>query len=276
MLSWVVDVVGTFALSLAAASWFLQLRCRGIGPPFGSRAKPWAVIIVVSTAIASTGLGLILVAASHYIHAAYAGLIVPGGLWLTNVSAPPDRPGAGRIPKLLTACLTLPLGRLYDRMGEDMQTWCDTRRRAAADKPQWISDAAKYYYAQVEGQLKDREAQAELGRWRESIMHKINIVRLINLDTTPARLKDSLQMHHSTRHIRKYADDDLPRLARRLETEALNELHLFLAYVYRLGYHKLLIYPFRPSAQQASRPSVPEPNVPEPSVPEPGRHPDVK
>ena len=41
-------------------------------------------------------------------------------------------------------------------------------------------------------------------------------------------------MHASTQHVRKYAGDDLP-LARRLETEALNELHLFLAYVYRLG-----------------------------------------
>ncbi len=271
MLSWIVDVVGTFALSLASASWFLQLRCRGIGPPFGPRAKPWAVIIVAGTAIVSTGLGLVLVAASHHIHAAYAGLIVPGGLWLTNVSAPPDRPGASPIPKLLTAWLTLPLGRLYEAMGEDMQTWCDTRRRAAAGNPQWISDAAKYYYAQVEGRLKDREAQAELGRWRESILHKINIVQLINLDTTPARLRSSLQMHSSTRHIRKYADDDLLRLVRRLETEALNELHLFLAYVYRLGYHKLLNYPFRPSAQRAPRPSTHEP-----SVPEPGRHPDVK
>lgn len=271
MLSWILDVVGTFALSLAFASWFLRLRCRGIGPPFGPRAKPWAVIIVVSTAIVSTGLGLVLVAASHHIHAAYAGLIVPGGLWLTNVSAPQYRPGASPIPKLLTAWLTLPLGRLYEAMGEDMQAWCDTRRDAAAGTPQWISDAAKYYYAQVEGRLKDREAQAELGRWRESIAHKINIVRLINLDTTPARLKASLQMHSSTRHIRKYADDDLLRLARRLETEALNELHLFLAYVYRLGYHQLLIYPFRPSAQRAPRPSTPKP-----SAHESGRHPDVK
>ena len=80
-------------------------------------------------------------------------------------------------------------------------------------------------------------------------------MRLISLDTTPARLRDSLQTHPSTQHIRKYADDDLPRLARRLETEALNELHLFLAYVYRLGHHRLLIYPFRPSAHRAPGPA---------------------
>ena len=52
------------------------------------------------------------------------------------------------------------------------------------------------------------------------------------------------------------------RLASRLEVEALNELHLFLAYVYRLGYQNLLIYPFRPSTQrvrvQRAEPTAPE------------------
>jgi len=59
--------------------------------------------------------------------------------------------------------------------------------------------------------------------------------------------------------VRRYADDDLPRLARRLESDALNELNLFLAAVYRLGYHKLLIYPFRPSAHRTPRASTYEP-----------------
>ena len=44
------------------------------------------------------------------------------------------------------------------------------------------------------------------------------------------------------------------RLADRLETEALNELHLFLAYLYRLGYHTMLIYPFRPSIKRVEAP----------------------
>ena len=76
-------------------------------------------------------------------------------------------------------------------------------------------------------------------------------MRLISLDTTPARLQASLHMHPATQNTRKYSVDDLPRLASRLEVEAQNELHLFLAYVYRLGYHKLLIYPFRPPAVRA-------------------------
>jgi hypothetical protein len=147
-------------------------------------------------------------------------------------------------------------------MGDDMQDWCDTRLRAASAKPQWIADAVNYYYNQVHGRVRDPRARADLERWRESITHKIGIVRLISLDTTEVRLRDALQMHPSTQNMRKYADDDLPRLARRLETEALNELHLFLAYVYRLGYHKLLIYPFRPSAHRMpvrrAEPTVPD------------------
>ena len=258
MPSWVVGVVGTFVLSLLSASGFLWLRCRGVGPVFGPRARAWAFLIVVATALVSTGLGLLLVAASHHIRAAYVGLIVPSGLWLTTLIQR-DR---HLVPKPLAARLTMPLGRLYDRMGDDMEDWCDTRLRAAAEKPQWISAAAKYYYDQVEGRIRDKRAREELDSWRESIVHKISIVRLISLDTTPARLQASLAMHPSTQHIRKYADDDLLRLARRLETEALNELHLFLAYVYRLGHHDLLIYPFRPSAHRAQARRV-EPMTPD-------------
>jgi hypothetical protein len=265
MLGWVVGGVGTFFVSLVFAWFFLLIRCRGVGPPFGPRAKPWAVVIMVGTALVSTGLGLVILAASHQAPAAYVGIVVPGGLWFTTVSPPRDQPGA------LAAWLKRPLSRLYDGMGEDMQAWCDVRHEAAAEKPQWISDAATYYYSQVEGRLKDARAQAELREWRDSIAHKIGIVRLIHLDTTPARLRDSLQKHSTTRNMRRYADDDLPRLARRLESEALNELNLLLACVYRLGYHRLLIYPFRPSVHRTSRVGTHEPGPHESGAPEPGR-----
>ena len=249
MLGWVVGGVGTFVVSLAVACLFLQMRCRGTGPPFGPHARPWGVFISVATALVSTGFGLLILAASHETSAALAGIVVPGGLWLTSVSAPRDRLRAG--------WLTRPLSHLYDAMGEDMQAWCDIRHRAATEEPQWISDAVQYYYDQVKGRIKNQRALAELRDWRDSIVHKISIVRLINLDTTPARLRDSLQKHPSTQSLRRYADDDLPRLARRLESDATNELDLFLATVYRLGHHKLLIYPFRPSVHRSPRASTP-------------------
>ena len=248
MPDWAAGVVGTFALSLILAYGLLRLRCRGVGPPFGPHARVWAFGIVVGTATVSTGVGLLIVAASHHSPAAYVGIVVPSGLWLSKLPPGGDRLSSGQ--RFSIGVLTVPFGRLYERMGDDMQDWCDTRLRAASAKPQWIADAATYYYNQVRGGLKDGRARADLSRWQESITHKIGIVRLIRLDTTPARLQESLQRHPSTQDIRDYAEDDLPRLARRMESDALNELNLVLAYAYRLGYHKLLIYPFRPSAQR--------------------------
>lgn len=252
----VVEVVATFVVSLFLANWFLRLRYRGIGPPFGRRARPWALVIVIGTAVVSSGAGLLIVAASDHVHAAYAGIAVPLGLWFPRI--PPQDLTA----RTLGAWLALPFSRLYDRMGDDMQDWCDTRIRAAAPKPQWIADAVTYYYDQVRGLLKDGQARVLLDDWQESITHKIGIVRLIDLDTTPFRLREALQKHRSTQDIRRYTDEDLPRLARRLNSDALNELNLFLAYVYRHGYHKLLVFPFRPGAQR-SQPRRAEPTIPD-------------
>jgi hypothetical protein len=250
----VLGVVATFIVSLFLACWFLRLRCRGVGPPFGRRARPWALFIVVGTAVVSSGAGLLIATASNHVHAAYAGIAVPVGLWF------PRMPPQDLTPRTLGAWLALPFSRLYDRMGDDMQDWCDTRIRAAAPRPQWIADAATYYYDQVRRLLKDDQARVRLNDWQESITHKIGIVRLIDLDTTSARLREALQRHYSTRDIRTYADEDLPQLARRLNSDALNELNLFLAYVYRRGYHKLLVYPFRPGAQR------PQPRRPDQTV----------
>ena len=237
---------------MVSAYGFLLLRCRGAGHGFGPRSRPWAITVVVITATFSTGLGVAAVAASHHVRAAYVGLVVPSGLWLGRPSSQRGRE-RGRLVPTLVACLTLPLRRLDDRMGDDLQDWCDARSRAVSGMPQRVADAAQYYYNQVAPQLKDDRAREELNRWRESIQHKVKIVRLIGFDTTPARLQAALHSHPSTRDIHKYTADDLPRLARRLQNEAESELHLFLAYVYRRGYHKLLIYPFRAPPSPHSR-----------------------
>jgi hypothetical protein len=244
----VMDAVGTFALSFVLACGLLRLRCRMVGSPFGPRARYWAFSIVVATAIVSTGVGLIIVAASQQDHAAYVGIIVPAGLWFRKL--PPQR-DLDLLPRTLRSLLALPFGRLYDRIGDDMQDWCDIRLRAASAEPQWISEAVVYYHRQVAARLRDTQAHTDLERWRDSITHKVTIEQLINLDADPDRLQAALQMHTSTQHIHEYTDEDMARLAHRLETEALNELRLFLAYIYRLGHQKMLIYPFRPSAQRA-------------------------
>jgi hypothetical protein len=252
MPSWAGGLLGTFALSLILAAWFVRLRCRGIGSPFGRRARYWAWLIAVATAVGATGVGAAIIAASNIAALAYVGVLVPGGLWLINL--PPQRDLEMRPRRL--SLLTLPFSRLYDAIGDDLEAWCEIRERAAAARPQWIADAAQYYYGQVTGhlsdehapgRLRDEKARADLDRWRDSIKNKIAIVQLADQGGKPDRVRAALHTHLSAQDIRRYGDEDPARLARRLEAEALNELHLFLAYIYRLGYRKLLIYPFRPA-----------------------------
>ena len=198
--------------------------------------------------------------------AAFVGLILPSGIWLGRAAALDSRPRASQWRRQLVIWIACPLRHLDAAMGDDMQLWCDARVRAAARQPQWLSDAALYYYSQVGRRVKDDRARDELKGWRESIAHKVTLVRLINLDTTEFLLRRALQTHPSTQHlpdIGGYSEEDLERLGLRLETEALNELHLYLAYVYRLGYHNLLIYPARPSGVRRPRVQRAEPTAPE-------------
>jgi hypothetical protein len=248
MPSWAGALVGTFVLSLISAYGFVRLRCRGIGSPFGPHARYWAWLIMAATAVAATGVGVLIILASSAVFA-FVGLVVPGELWLLKL--PPQRDLEMR-PRLLT----LPFSRLYDAIGDDMEAWCEIRERAVAERPQWIADAAQYYYGQVTGhlsdehapgRLRDEKARADLDRWRDSIKNKIAVVQLADQGAKPDRLRAAVHMHLSAQDVRRYGDDDPARLARRLEADALNELHLFLAYIYRLGYRKLLIYPFRPA-----------------------------
>jgi hypothetical protein len=217
------------------------------------------LLIAVSTAAESAGVGLLLAVASHHAHAAYAGIIVPGELWFSKLPPHRDRLSSGR--KFPAGLPTLLFSHLYERMGDDMEAWTGTRLAAASVQPKWIADAVTYYSNQVRGRLKDRRAQAELDRRQESIICSIAIVQLINLDTTQTRLRERLQTHPSMQ-VRKYPDDDLRWLARRLESDALGELHQFLDRVYQHGYHKMLIYPFRPYANRI-RVRHAEPTVPD-------------
>jgi len=252
----VLGGVITFAVSLMLACALLRWRCRRIGPPFGRRARYWASFIVVATASVSAIVGVLFLAAGRV--PAYVGILVPGGLWLGKLPPQRDR---DVLPRAWPAVLTLPFSRLYDRMGDDMQEWCDTRIEAVRPRPQWIAAAAQYYWNQMGG-VTDPRARADLDRWLQSITHKIAMVNLIDLEPGSRRLRASLQLHPSTQHSRKYSEDDPARTARRLETEALNELHLFLAYAYRHGYHTMLIYPYRPSAHrpvaQPAQPMTPD------------------
>jgi hypothetical protein len=269
--SW-IGIGVTAALSLILSYLFLRWRFRGIGPIFGPRSAPWAAAVILVTGIAATGLGLVLLLLTRNAATIYLGLLVPSGLWLPKAA----RDRIQQQGRLLPGWLPSLLERLYDRMGDDMQDWVDIRVRSAEPNPQWVADAAVYYDAQVQGRVKGERPQEDLRRWRDSIVHKATIVRLISLDSTPGRIRAALQGHPSTSGISKYEIDDLDRLSGRLSVEMINELHLFLAYVYRLGYRRLLIYPFRPGAVRTSAPPSLTELPPEPvstGLPEPSERP---
>jgi hypothetical protein len=271
MPSWTAGAAGTFAISAVSAYLFLWLRCRGTGYPLGPRARWWAFTIVAITAIASAGLGVAAVAVSGHLRAAFVGLVAPSGLWLGQASGQ-SRHRRSFLPAWLIAPLTFPLRHLDDRMGDDLQEWCDARSAAASENPELTSDAAQHYCLQVANQLKDTNAREELDRWRGSIRHKIRTVRLIGLETTSERLQAELRRHPGTRDARKYTADDPERLAGRLTSEAENELHLLLAHLYRLGFRKLVIYrgfkPVPPPSrkERAATPS-PAPSAANPDPP---------
>src|SRR5690348_12011178 len=231
MPGWFAGVAGTFVLSMVSAYAFLRLRCRGSGYPFSPRAKWWAMSVILLTAILATGVSLAAVAVTDHVRAAFLGLVIPSGLWIGQVVTQEGRQRGAAWLRRLIACLTFPLRQLYDRMGDDLQDWCDARLDAASKTPQRVAEATHYYHNQVATRLRNNQAREQLKRWRESIEHKASIIRLITLDTTPARLNAALQWHPSTRDSGRYTTDDLAYLADRLESEAQNELYLYLAQV---------------------------------------------
>jgi hypothetical protein len=260
----VLGVVVTFALSLMLSCTFLRMRCRGVGTPFGPRARYWGMFIAVGTAAVSTAVGVLIVAASSHSGAAYAGIIVAPGLLLSKV--PPQRDLEMR-PRTGAQLVTLPFSRLYDRIGDDMQAWCDFRMAAAKSEPRYLGYTAQYYWNQM-SRIRDQRTRDILDTLRRSIVHKMDVVRLIDLDASPAKLRDAFQQHPCTQHIRDFTDEDLIWLARRLVSDAESELNQFLSRAYKLGYHKMLVYPFRPEPHRPEAPPPPRAKPAEPVTPD--------
>lgn len=254
MPSWAAEAAGTFAISAVSAYVFLQLRCRGVGYPFGPRARWWAMTVVLITAIVATSVGMAAVAVSDHLRAVYIGVLVPSGLWLGKRSAQHRSQRSIRLLRTLLTDVTVPLRCLDDSMGDDMQQWCDVRSAAVGMSPELIYDAAEHYYLQVANQVKDRQKHHDLEIRLRSIKHKVTLARQARLGTTgTAALRDDLQDHPSTRENRKYAADDPLLLACRLESDAENELALLLALIYQLGFRKLVTYRgYKPTPQPSS------------------------
>src|SRR5262245_2968021 len=116
MPSWAAEAAGTFVISAVSAYVFLQLRCRGVGYPFGPRARWWAMTVVLITAIVATSVGMAAVAVSDHLRAVYIGVLVPSGLWLGKRSAQHRSQRGIRLLRTLLTDVTAPLRCLDDSM----------------------------------------------------------------------------------------------------------------------------------------------------------------
>ncbi len=242
MPGWVASVALTALLSMVSSWAFLVVRCRGLGRPFGPTSKWWAFAVVIITGAIATGLGVAVAAAGHHLRAAYIGLIVPSGLWLGKVAEQRHSRLRGRWrpeAEKLAGWLTFFVRRMDDRIGDDLEVWCDERLRAACGSPAVLGQATIYYHERIVARWPkgDRRRQA-LDRAKDSILHKVGVVQGINLGTT--QLEARLKAHPSTRAlVGKYTRKELEG---RLLDSAENELRVMLADEYRRGRGKLLIY----------------------------------
>jgi hypothetical protein len=254
MPGWVASVAWTALLSVVSSWAFLVVRCRGLGRPFGPTSKWWAFAVVIITSAVATGLGVAVAAAGHHLRAAYIGLIVPSGLWLGRLAEQQQSRRRGRWrPEVLAGRLTFFVRRMDDRIGDDLEAWCDARLRAACGSPEVLGEATTYYHGRIVARWAkgDRRRQA-LDRARDSILHKAGVVQLINFDTEEWRLEKALRAHPSTSPLLgKYTRKEL---GGRLLDSAENELRVMLADEYRRGRGKLLIYGLLAPGTIRSRP----------------------
>src|SRR5258708_23558436 len=181
MPGWVVSVAWTALLSVVSSWAFLVVRCRGLGRPFGPTSKWWVVAVVIITGAVATGLGVAVAATGHHLRAAYIGLIVPSGLWLGRVAEQRHsrlrdrwRPEA----EMLIGWLTFFVRRMDDRIGDDLEVWCDARLRAACGSPAVLGHATIYYHDRIVARRpKGDRRHPALNRVQDSILHKVGSVQ---------------------------------------------------------------------------------------------------
>jgi hypothetical protein len=240
MPGWVVSVAWTALASMVSACAFLLARCRGLGRPFGPTSKWWALAVVVITSVLATGAGVAVATAGHHLRAAYIGLVVPSGLWLGKTAERRSRPELRWLPAALASWFTFFVRRMDDRMGGDLEAWCDARLRGASGSQKVLREATIYYHGRITERLPRGDRRRVLDRAKESILHKIEVARLISLDTTQERIDTALSAQSSTRSlVGRFTRENLEIW---LLDSAENELHAMLADAYRWGCGKLLIY----------------------------------
>jgi hypothetical protein len=126
-------------------------------------------------------------------------------------------------------------------MADDREAWCDERLEVASGNPRMLREATVYYYRHIVGRfLRADGRRRHFETMQETILHKLDVLKLTSIETTTARLNAVLRSHPSTiSWVGRHTPWDL---ASRLQDSAENDLRCMLADAYRLGCDKLVIY----------------------------------
>ncbi|HZB30276.1 MAG TPA: hypothetical protein VE465_08920 [Streptosporangiaceae bacterium] len=243
-----LGIVTTFGLAWVSAGVFLALRCHREGRLFGPSSRWWALAAVALTSGTSTIAAFAGVALMRVVPPFVLGIVVPSGLWLSNIERigrrrPEER--HGRIPEVPTLGLALLLDRLHQAMADDRLTWCESRVDQMWNQDQLLA-AARYYHAAVKERLPTRERRsARLDARIKAIEGRLDMVRFIEDGASAAKVRAELRAR--ARRERRYERyeryrDDLMRLAALLRHDAEQELIRLLDIAYRFRFYRLKGY----------------------------------
>jgi hypothetical protein len=234
----------TFALSCLSALFFLRLRCRDRGLPFGPQARRWALPVIVAIGAASTVSASLLDLLGYYAPATLFvfGIAAPGSLCIERLREDlPRRRSAAEAAA--TLWLSWLLSRLDDAMADDKSRWIETRIDFEWPDHTMLL-AARHYHNCLYGRLPEEEREGQrIDAALEDIEARLDIARLIDSDLPPGKIRTEITaspLGSDPRYQRNL--DDLTMLGRRLRHDSAREIDRLLAVAYGNGLYRLERY----------------------------------
>jgi hypothetical protein len=234
----------TFALSCLSALFFLRLRCRDRGQPFGPQARRWALPVIVAIGAASTVSASLLDLLGYYAPATLFvfGIAAPGSLCIERLREDlPRRRSAAEAAA--TLWLSWLLSRLDDAMADDKSRWIETRIDFEWPDHTMLL-AARHYHNCLYGRLPEEEREGQrIDAALEDIEARLDIARLIDSDLPPGKIRTEITaspLGSDPRYQRNL--DDLTMLGRRLRHDSAREIDRLLAVAYGNGLYRLERY----------------------------------
>jgi hypothetical protein len=233
----------TFALASVSAAVFLALRCHREGRPFGPSSRWWALAAIILTSMTSTAAAFVGVVLMRFVPPAVLGIVVPSGLWLSQIERPRPEDRRGRLPEVPTLGLALLLDRLHQAMADDRLTWCEERvdRMWRLDQ---LLGAARHYHASLRERLPpEQRSRLRIDARLRSIEDRLDVVRIVENGASATKVRAAMRAARVTggKRYERYKDD-LGRQADLLRHDAEQDLIRLLSVAYKFRFYRLKVY----------------------------------